>query len=226
MCMKMNCTFALTFSNTCMYVSFSALSCRPQGIKTSVVEKPRMMTAAISPMLPDSTAIDTIQPQSYNQEFQHVKNEEIQTQCFSSLHQCSLNVTSTEISKKQEHLWNHCDQAQSAKKQSFVSVKKWTQDPHVFNNSFTHPQGPSSPEHLNLRRDSKITGYCKLSVYNGTCYNSPTPRDGSNCASDSQSHSRGTQNDSKQKSRQDSNEVGNYLISNTNNRCVLKLGLY
>lgn len=195
-----------------MYVPSSVLSCRPQGIKTSVVEKPRLMKAAISPTLPDSAPINPIQ-KTYDQELQHVKDQEIQTQCFSSLHQCSLNLTSTEISKKQERLWNHCDQAQSTKKQSFFSVKKWTQDPHVLNNSFMLPQSPSSPDQLNLRRDSNLTGYCKLSVYNGTCYSSPTPRDGCKYAS---SHD-------KQKSRQDSGEVGNYSISKSNKRCVLKL---
>ncbi|XP_047017782.1 uncharacterized protein LOC108278520 isoform X1 [Ictalurus punctatus] len=195
----------------------SALSCRPQGIKTSLVEKPRLMRAAISPTLPNSTPIDPIQQQTYDQELQHVKDQDIQTQCFSSLHQCSVNLTRTEISKKQERLWNHCDQAQSTKKQSFFSVKKWAQDPHVFNNSFTLPQSPSSPDDLNLRRDSKLTGYRKLSVFNGTCY---TPQDGSNCASSSQSHGRSTENNSKQKNRQDSSEVGNYSISNSNKRQV------
>ncbi|XP_026796801.3 uncharacterized protein LOC113543048 isoform X1 [Pangasianodon hypophthalmus] len=195
----------------------SVLSCRPQGIKTSVVVKPRLMRAAISPTLPDSTPINPIQQQTYDQEFQHFNDQEIQSQCFSSLQQY---LTSTEISKNQERLWNHCDQAQSTKKQSFFSVKKWAQDPHVFNNSFTLPQSPSSPDHLNLQRDSKLTGYCKLSVYNGACYSSHTPTDGSNSASTSQSYGRGTQNNSKQKNSQESSEVGNYSISNNNKRQV------
>lgn len=193
-----------------VYAPSSALSCRAQGIKTAVVQKPRVMKAAISPTVPDLTAVNSTQQQTYDQESQHVREQEIESRCFSSSHQCSLNVTSTEISKKQEHLWNHCDRAHSTKKQSFFSVKKWTQDPHMFNNSFTLPQS-----HVNLRRDSKLTGYCKLSVYNGTCYSSPSPRDGSNCASSSQSHS-------KQKSRNDSSQVGNYSICNRNKGCVLK----
>lgn len=209
-----------------VHVTSSALACKPQGIKTSVVEKPRLMRAAISPTLPDSTPINAIQQQTYDQEFQHVKDQKIQTQCFSSLHQCSLNLTSTEISKNKESLWNHCDPAQPTQKQSFFSIKKWAQEPHVFDNSFTLPQSPSSPDHLNVRRDSKLTGYCKLSVYNGTCYSSHTPRDGSNCASSNQSYGRGTQNNSKQKNREDSSDGGNDLSSNSNKRCVLKLGQY
>lgn len=205
-------------------VSSSALSCRPQGIKTSVVKKPRLMKAAISPTLP-VTPINP-QQQTFDQECQHFNDQEIQTQCFSSLHQCSLNLTNMEIPKKQEHLWNHCDQSQSTKKQSLFSVKKWTQDPQVFNNSFMFPQSPSSPDHLNLRRDRKLTGYCKLSVYNGTCYSSHSPQDDSNCASSSQSLSRGAQSNSKQKSRQESSEAGNYSISSPNKRCVLKWGQY
>lgn len=180
------------------------------------------MRAAISPTLSDSNPINAIQQQSYDQEFQHVKDQKIQTQCFSSLHQCSLNLTSTEISKKQRSIWNYCDQAQPTQKQSFFSVKKWAQEPHVVDNSFTLPQSPSSSDHLNLRRDSKLTGYCKLSVYNGSCYSSHTPRDGSNCASSSQSYGRGTQNNSKQ-NRQDSSDIGNDLSNNSNKRWVLKL---
>ncbi|GAA6094447.1 uncharacterized protein LOC113638555 isoform X1 [Tachysurus ichikawai] len=196
----------------------SEVSCRPQRIKTSVVEKPRLMRAAISPTLPDTTSVNPIQQETYDHKFQHIKDQEIQTQCFSSLHQCSLNLTSTEISSKQEHLWNHCDQPQSTKKQKLFNAKKWAQDPHQLNNSFTLPQSPSSSDHLNLQRDSKLTGYCKLSVYNGTCYSSHTRQDGSNAASHCQSHRRGTQNNSKQK--QKSSEVGNYSISNSNNRQV------
>lgn len=198
-----------------VYVPSSALSCRPQGIKTAVVQKPRLMKAAISPTVPDLTPVNSTQQQTYDQETQHVREQEIESRCFSRLHQCSLNVTSTEISKKQEHPWNHCDRAQSTKKQSFFSVKQWTQDPQMFNNSFTLPQSPSSPDYVNLRRDSKLTGYCKLSVYNGTCYSSPSPRDGCNCTSSSQSHG-------KQKSRNDSSQVGNYSICNSNKGCVLK----
>ncbi|XP_053334808.1 uncharacterized protein LOC128507755 [Clarias gariepinus] len=189
----------------------SELSCRPQGIKTSVVEKPRLMRAAITPINP-------IQQQTYDQEFQQVKDEEIQTQCFSSMHECSLNVTRTEISKKEECLWNHCDRAQSTKKQSFLSVKKWAQDPHVFNNTLTLSQTPSSPDHQNLQRDSKLAGYCKLSVYKGTCFSSHTLQNGSNCDSSGQSYARDTQSNTKQKNNQDSSEDENYSISNSNKR--------
>lgn len=202
-----------------VFVSFSSLSCRPQGIKTSVVEKPRLMKAAISPTFPDSSPINPIQQQTFDQGFQHVKDQEIQTQCFSSLNQCSLSLTNTETSKKQERLWNHCDQVQSPKCPGTVfGVKKWAQDPHVFSNGFTLPPSPSSPDHLNFRRDRKLTGYCKLSVYNGTCYSSHSPQDGSNCVASSQSLSRGIQNNSKLKSSQDSSEAGNC----SNKRCVLK----
>lgn len=217
MCEKKQNICTLPFQHF-VYFSYSTLSCRPQGIKTSVVDKPRLMKAAISPTLPDSIPLNNNpQQQTFDQECQHVKDQEIQTQCFSSLHQCSLNLTKAEISKKQENLWSHCDQAQSTKKQSFFSVKKWTRDPHVFNNSFMLPPSPSSPD-LNLRRDSKLTGYCKLSVYNGTCYSSHSPQDDATCASSSQSLSRGMQNNSKHKSRQDSSEAGNYSLSNTNKR--------
>lgn len=175
------------------------MSCRPQGIKTSVVEKPRLMRASISPTLPDSTPTNPIQQETYGHKFQHVKDQEIQTHCFSSLHRCSLNLTSREISKKQERLWNPCDQGQSTKKQKLFSVKKWAQAPHQLNQSFTLPQSLSSSDHMNLQRDSKLTGYCKLSVYNGL------------------SHSRGIQNN-KQKDRQEPSEVGNYSVSNSSNR--------
>ncbi|XP_046723103.1 uncharacterized protein LOC124397591 isoform X2 [Silurus meridionalis] len=198
----------------------SALSSRPQGIKTSVVEKPRLMRAAISPTFPDANPINPLQQQPYDQGFQHVKDQEVQTRCFSSMQKCSLNLTSTEISKNKEHLWNHCDQAQSTKKQSFFSVKKWARDPHVFNNSFTLSQSPSSPDHRNLQRDSKLTGYCKLSVYNGTSYTSNSPQDISICASSSQSHGRCIQNNSQLNNKQDSTNAGNYSVTNSNKRQV------
>ncbi|TTK94548.1 Signal-induced proliferation-associated 1-like protein 3 [Bagarius yarrelli] len=210
----------LPLPHTKLAVFKQSSHCRPQGIKTSVVERPPLMRAAISPTLPNLTPINPIQQQTYDHHFQHGKDQAIQAQCFSSLRQCTLNSTSTKICEMQKHLWNHVDQAQSTKKQNVFSVKKWTQNPHVSKNSLTHPQSPPSPDHLNLQRDSKLSGYCKLSVYNGTCYSSHTPRDDSDSASSSQSHGRGTQNNSKQKNKQESDEAENYLSGNRNHRQV------
>ncbi|XP_036443597.1 uncharacterized protein LOC118819792 isoform X2 [Colossoma macropomum] len=196
----------------------SGLCSKPQGIKTSVVEKPRLMRAVISQISPDS---NQLVQQQYNKQFQHIKKEDIQNKCFSSQHQSSLNLLSTEASRKDEFIWNHgqpqSNQLQSTRHQSSFRLPKCAQDSREINTSYMLPQTQSVDQtdmHLNLQSSC----FCKLRLYNGNCIHN-TQDSVDYCL-----HSNMPQpiNDLKDprkkkhdsKDRKDGNDVGNNVSSN------------
>ncbi|XP_017573561.2 uncharacterized protein LOC108439598 isoform X1 [Pygocentrus nattereri] len=212
-------TLPLPHSKIAVLKRSSGLCSKPQGIKTSVVEKPRLMRAVISQISSDSNQLGQ---QQYNNQFQHIKKEDIQNQCFSSQHQSSLNLLSTEVSRKEEFVWNHgqpqSNQLQRTRHQSSFRLPKCAQDSHEINTSYMLPQTQSANQtntHLNIQSSC----FCKLSLFNGNCIHNT--EDGANYRSHSNipqpindlKDSRKKKHDSKD--RKDSNDVGNNISNNT-----------
>ncbi|XP_026861118.2 uncharacterized protein LOC113574403 isoform X2 [Electrophorus electricus] len=125
-----NITHTLPLSNSKIAVLKQRLCCKPQRIKTTLVEKPCLMKAVIS----ETTELKQLGQQQHSRQFQCIKD--IQNQCFSSPHQSSLNLPSTPVSRRMEYVWNHFCPPQSNKDQltqrqnirSLSSMQKCDQD--------------------------------------------------------------------------------------------------
>ncbi|KAI4886817.1 hypothetical protein NFI96_018384, partial [Prochilodus magdalenae] len=188
----------------------SGLCSKPQGIKTSVVEKPRLMRAVISQISPDSS-----QPgqQQYSHQFQHIKKQDPRSHCFSSQHRSSLNHLDTEVSSQKEFVLHHLDQPRSNHlkarlHQSSFRVPKCAQDLDQINTSYMLPQNQSVDQpDTNLNLQSSC--FCTLRLYNGSCMHT---------IQDSAQHFNNLkdlklkQQDSKD--RKDSSDVGNHVSRN------------
>uniref|UniRef100_A0A3B1K239 Signal-induced proliferation-associated 1-like protein 1 n=1 Tax=Astyanax mexicanus TaxID=7994 RepID=A0A3B1K239_ASTMX len=153
-------------------LSKSDLSCKPQGFKTSLVEKPRLMRATVSQISPDLNHL----PQQ-QQQLQHNREQNIQNQYLPSQHQpqTALNIPSTDDSRKEESPWNYYGQPQSNFNQFHptpirrsLRVPKHAQESYDdINHSYRFPRRASSISESNIHLRLQSSSFCKLSVFNG-----------------------------------------------------------
>ncbi|XP_072518162.1 uncharacterized protein [Salminus brasiliensis] len=172
-------TLPLPHSKTAV-LNKSGLCCKPQGVKTSVVEKPQLMRATISQNSPDSNHLGQ---QQYYSQLQHIKKQDIQNQYIPSQHQTAGNLPRTEVSRTEESIWNHHSQPQSnrfqpTRNRSSFRVPKCAQGSYEINNSYMFPQSPSSMDQSKMHLSLQSSSYCRLSVFNGKCVHNTKESDG------------------------------------------------
>ncbi|XP_062867628.1 uncharacterized protein LOC134330426 [Trichomycterus rosablanca] len=127
----------------------SELSSKPQGIKTSLVDKPPVMKASVS-----QTSVD---PERNEVKSQSVTDQPVQTQH-------SPNLRRPEISKKEEFILKHHVQTQA---EQFQSSRAQNNTKKNFF-SFVVPPGQALPDQAYVRMNLQSSGYCKLSLFNRT----------------------------------------------------------
>lgn len=197
----------------CVYFD-SRLCSKPQGIKTSVVEKPCLMKAVISQISPDSAAVNLSQ-QQYNDQYQHIKKQDIQKQRFPGQQQTSVNIPGAELSRKEEFVWNlhgqfQFKQFQPTQKQSSFRGPTCDQDSHE--TGYTLPPNQSSVDQLNTYLDQQSSCYRKLRLYNGNCIYST--QDSADHVLSRQFHNNMSQPKNYSKDWKDSCKGGNHFSSN------------
>ncbi|XP_066502273.1 uncharacterized protein [Hoplias malabaricus] len=148
----------------------SGLCSQPQGLKTSVVEKPRLMRAVISQIPSDSSQLNQ---QQYDHNFQPIQKQELPGQCLSNQCQSSVNHPSPEDSRKEDFMWNHrgkpeTNKFQCTQNRSSFRMLQHAQDNYEINTSFGRPQYQPK-EQANMRLNLRSSCYCKLRLYSDNC---------------------------------------------------------
>lgn len=203
-------TLPLAHSRTAV-LSKSDLSCKPQGVNTSVVEKPQLMRATVSQISPDPNHLAQKQQQQYNsQQLQHTREPDIQNQYLPSQHQTqtAVNIPNTEDSRKEEPLWSYYGQPHTSFNQFQPTPNRRSfRMPKSAQESYRFPQSLSSVSESNLHLRLQSSSFCKLSVFNGKSVSHNTQ--------DSDAYLQSSQPQGNFNGRNGSSDVGSNLSSNT-----------